>query len=784
MRWVLALVLAAVLWPIGGGGLAIAGFALGYLLGTFFRASRASSRIAEPPRRTQARSATYSMASEIVAERPAPVRRRQAELVWYAAGQPVTIDGITIPDGMVYVSTGELQWPGEPSALDLTQPIASVAEDPVVGLGYYPSFLAITPAQRRTYLEWLASGRSDADPGARELGYVFLFFYGIERRILLDGDLQPALLEEVLRLLQLYGPAHRSRSLRNYSLQLLHFTGWRLGQESYRAFWPQLLDLDGDRPDEDALQFVLANLHQRREVMDWTVAYRLALIDEDSRKSAVVSRTREKFWELFRQRFEEKFPGGMPLGAAKQLATVEYRPASGSLLSACHQASGTRRLHERIPNVLGFRRQFRALPEIWNRCIDDLAGYSRALGSKKAGDAAKIATWLALPPELRAGEAHPLRESFDGLVAGAPREGDLVFIPSGQLASLAGVEERARLTQGQSKQVADLAGQLGWQIAPDPRQSGLPLAWSQEIALRPATLGDGAPAHLAGAIRLLHLAVMLAAADGVIEDEELATFENLAKPDLPREADWAHVRDAAAALRRDTNVAVRCLPQLAKLIPAERREPVLRSLAHIAAADREISLAEIKLLRRIARAFDLAPTAVDSMLEGDGAFREVTVATADKGAKGERIPPRPAATGAALSLDSERIRALTEETRQVIAMLSEVMAEEEHTGVKVESKSAAEATPEPAVAPADAPWIEGLAERYRPVIAAVVAHDEIDLDDFEGICKRQHLLPADVLDAVNAWSDEAFGDFLLERGENVRVFRSLLPEMAAAGSSN
>lgn len=782
MRWIVALVLAAMLWPIGGPLASFGGFALAYLITGLFRPTRRAKDVIIPPRRAQMTSSSYFEPPEVRPARPAPIRKRQAELVWYPPGQPLALDGLTIPDGMVYVSTGELPWPGEPSALDLTQPISEIAEDPGVGLGYYPSFLGITPAQRRTYLEWLASGRSDADPAKRELGYVFLFIYGLERRLLLDGDLQPTLIAEVLRLLQVYGSAHRSGSFNHYCLQLLHFSGWRQGQEEYRAFWPQLLQLDGDRPDEDSLRLMLGNLHQRGEVMDWTMAYRLALLDEDSRKSSIVSRTREKFWELFRQRFEEKFPGGMPLGAAKQPATVEYRPASGALLSACRQGSLSRALQERIPNVLGLRRQFRALPGIWNSCIDDLAGYSRALVSKKVGDAAKIATWQALPPELRAGEIHPLREHFDSLLGAAPRDMDLIFIPAGQIAAMMGIGERSRLTLAQSKQIADLAFELGWQIAPDPRQSGLALAWAQEIALSPATSAVGSPGHLAGAIRLLHLSAMLAAADGVIEDEELATFENLVTSDLPSEADRAHVFASAAAILRDTNVALRCLPQLAKLISPDHREPLLRSLAHIAAADREISLSEIKLLRRIARAFGLPPDVVDSMLETDNAFREVTVAKARKGAKGERIPPKP--TGVALSLDSERIRALTEETRQVIAMLSEVMADEEPAEVKVERKPIKDATPGAMPAPIDASWMEGLAERYRPVVATLVARDQIDLDDFEGLCKTRHLLPDDVLDAVNAWSDEAFGDFLLEKGENVRVFRSLLPETAGAGSAN
>ena len=116
-----------------------------------------------------------------------------------------------------------------------------MAANPLDGFGYSPRYDQISPAQRRSYLEWLSAGRADADPAQRSLGHLFMFLYGLEQRIILDGDPYPTLFEELIRLLQHYGPAHPSRSLKSYFIQLLHFGGWQLGGDatarSGRGFW-------------------------------------------------------------------------------------------------------------------------------------------------------------------------------------------------------------------------------------------------------------------------------------------------------------------------------------------------------------------------------------------------------------------------------------------------------------------------------------------------------------------------------------------------------------------
>lgn len=770
--WPKAFAIVVTLFVIGGGLL-------------LQRKSQKSTSVSAPARRLQppsipARvmpydagiSVSVSFGDAVPVERGP--RRKSVKLDWYPPDQPVSHEGLCIARGMIYAAGGPLQWPGEPSAIITSLSVSRCAADPLQQFGYYPSYEQITPEQRRCYLEWLAAGREDAAPSQRSLGYVFLFFYGLERRILVEGDRDPALLDEIVRLLQHYGPAHKSRSLKSYALQLLHFTGWQLGSDYYRALWPRLLEFDGDRPDQDGIRFVLANLHQRGEPLDWTVAYRLAMGNEESRRSTVVTKARKKFWELFEKRFDQQFPGGIVLEAAKQPALAQYRPASSALIQMSYDRKRGNSFELRLPNVAGLYRQFKALPEIWNSCVDDLSGYSRALGSKKQGQAAALAAWQALPPDLRRAGEHPAKPAFDEIITTASRDGDYIFTPVGVLAELAGIDERAKLTAGQSREVAELVSGLGWQFAPNPEITGLPLVWVQEVALYPAIPGESSEPHVSGLVRLLYLAVTLAAADGVIEAEELDTFYQIVTSQIKRESDWRPLRATEASLRRDTNVALRSLPQMAKLIPKESRPFVLRTMAHIAAADNEVTLDELKILRRMARAFELDADAAEKLLREDEAFRKVTVAGTREKSSGEAIPARPSGQPATFALDHDRIKALTQETHEVISMLSVVMAESDEAPVAAPVAVA----PVHGETPAPVAWLSGLDERYQAAVLTLVRHDELTTVDFDALAAKYHLMPDDLLNAVNTWADETLGDFLLERGENLRIFRALLPDTA------
>lgn len=767
MPWILAIFVAFIAWAFWGTGGLILGFVIGAVAGKlllmFWLQKPTPSHTKENPLQpVVGRYGTIPPPLPTARASPAANTRRKPTLEWHSPGSSIAVAGIPIPAGMVYCCSSSLPYPGEPSAIITSLSVSNVADDPSDDLGYYPNYESLTANQRRTYLEWLANGRTDTDPSIRSLGYLFLFFYGLERRVILEKDTSPVIVEEILRLLSLYAPVTKSRSLRRYFLQLAHFSAWQSGTEQYRAMWPHLIEFEGDRPNEDSLRFIFANLYQRGESLDWTMAYRVALINEDCRKSVVVTRAREQFWELFQKRYQEMFPSGLTLQSAKQMSIEQYAPASSAFLYGTVKKSDSTL---RMPNVMGVHRQFAFLPTLWNSCIDDLSGFSRVLSSKR--DDAALRAWQSLPEELRKLETHPLRADFEAILATAPQETGYYFVQTGTLAGLLGIGERSKLNSAQSQNVSEFVEGLGYALAPDVRHTGVSLAWNQELVL---FVSPEKPAEqLPGLLSLLFLAMALAAADGFVETDELARFNALVEPEIASGSTWSHLKATEEALRRDGNIATRSLAQVAKRIPAARREFALRAMIHIAAADNEVGLDELKALRKIARSFELDESLPDRLIREDDAFGEVTVEKKSGGKRaGEAIPQK--AKAATFALDAERIKALTAETHEVISFLSEVMVDEPEVQVSapfLSVSTVSDAMPE---------WIQGLDTRYQKAFLEIIRHDSMTAEAFDGVANRYHLMPDDLVNAINAWSDESLGDFLLEHDEDVRIFRSLLPE--------
>ncbi|KAF7962635.1 hypothetical protein AWV80_19445 [Cupriavidus sp. UYMU48A] len=82
----------------------------------------------------------------------------------------------------------------EPSLIDESLEIGEEADFIASRLAYYPTYEGASPDARAAYLNWLASGRRH--PRAA-IGYVYLFFYGLERRAVIDARTDPAARDEI-----------------------------------------------------------------------------------------------------------------------------------------------------------------------------------------------------------------------------------------------------------------------------------------------------------------------------------------------------------------------------------------------------------------------------------------------------------------------------------------------------------------------------------------------------------------------------------------------------------
>lgn len=158
----------------------------------------------------------------------APDPKVLPQTCWVPAGQPTTVHGVTIPEGRLFVGRGlpaGETYSLEPSLVDPDLPVD--LKNPANHentLGYWPQYHRISPEARAGYLRFLAS---DLDDSRAPMGFVFMYFYGLERRLLVDhptGNVSTEeyedLIGEIQRLLAVYS---HSNSFKGYASRLLDY---------------------------------------------------------------------------------------------------------------------------------------------------------------------------------------------------------------------------------------------------------------------------------------------------------------------------------------------------------------------------------------------------------------------------------------------------------------------------------------------------------------------------------------------------------------------------------
>jgi len=106
---------------------------------------------------------------------------------WHGPSENVNVKGYDIPGGLIYVGSNLPDDYGYDNDACLIDPKLKVspAEPWEAGdqMGYWPKYDSIPAKCRGAYLKWLADGRMEPEA---YIGYVFLFFYGLERRLFID----------------------------------------------------------------------------------------------------------------------------------------------------------------------------------------------------------------------------------------------------------------------------------------------------------------------------------------------------------------------------------------------------------------------------------------------------------------------------------------------------------------------------------------------------------------------------------------------------------------------
>ena len=696
---------------------------------------------------------------------------KSSDVRFYGPSTVIRLEGRTIESPLVYYVDGTLHAPLDASLIESGLRVAKYDNGYVDDLPYWPTYRGSTPEQRKRYLDWLTSGRCRPDVS---VSYPFIYFYGLERRALIDRRDHEAILREVLRLLPIY---QASRSFQRYGSAFI-WTVIATLPEPLPADLLQKTIASTSYWNEDNLSVLLGHYHANSCPLPPEVAYIAAEHDPRTPRSVVVRRHPDRFRELFVRRCSEKFGGGMMLRAAKNTKRFCYSPASATL---GHEYSGSYSAPISLPNTLGLSSQFKPLIEIWSSAIDDLKLFDRA--HRKSSDKQMTAAmYESLPVELR-GEDHPHFEMWYAVINRNVDDAGWSLVPVGELAAVRGIAERSRLTKSQSEELVRAADSMELAIEPDCRLTGQTYRWNELISVFPREESlDLQDSSYHAASILLRLGMTIAAADGAVDASEInAVTSHLEERFHLTQQSSIRLEHLSQVLTRCPSDDTRIAKQIQHL-PLSDREVIGAFLVAVAAADEIVTSEEVKALRKTFRNLGLDASTLNGLASGRVAVDGAADSDTDQ-----------------LVLDPDRIRQILAETDRVAKLLKTVMISDE---VSDEAQP-----PHIVVPPSNSPtsglgpslpsqfetsiatkavlaksgisiaetMMEGLHSRYHAFLQTLISRSQWTAAEFESIARQNRLMPQGAIDSVNEWSNDRFGDFLIESdGGEVTVHLELL----------
>ncbi|WP_256373391.1 tellurite resistance TerB family protein [Actinosynnema pretiosum] len=719
---------------------------------------------------------------------PAPARKAPPQPpTWSPSGTAVQVAGRVISCPMLYVGKlpgGTRSHDRDVEVVDPTLPVDWGHPDfEGRSMGYWPAYHSIGPRHRAAYLLWLDGGRKA--PNAY-IGYVFLYFYGLERRALVDprrdstaaADL-PRIFAEVNRLLIVYGD---NRSFHGYA------TG-------FRALLHALLDQgEGAPPDPDEHNRWDPPLRLRLGIgrfaeagspvpVDWAWSWAMTHPEINPRTPSV--RCPDEFRALFTVRYRAEHGDGIVVRPLKKRVELRYHPASSGI--------GEVTVTTGVPDVLTAAVPTRKLAALVDSCADDLDAYSRLLGRQPEASGTLPALAL-LPAELVAGEGlRPVRELVDRLL---PAELPQARFELSELTGLWPTRTPGKFLKADAVGIAQLLDKLGVGIEPDVRVGGPVLASGPAVLFRvTAAQPTSASPEYTAATTLLHLAAVVSAADDDVSDEErdhlvahLESSLDLTEGERIRLA--AHLDRLLASAPKLTGLTKR----LAVLSDAQRAH-VARFATIVAAVDGVVSPGEVDTLRKIYKLLGQDPDSVYAELHTLSAAaprsvkgasprpapatEPVTVVPSNGAPSGYRIPSRPKPEPAAqpgrvglVRLDPELVAAKMRESAAVAALLADVFDDEPE-----------EPQPVPIAPPAPVVQVDpvgSLDNAHSAVLRRLATAPEWSRADYESLCAGFGLLPEGALDVLNEAACETCDEPVVEDdGDRLTINDYALGELLA-----
>lgn len=672
-----------------------------------------------------------------------------AQARWIGPSESVVVAETTLPGGMLYVGVPLPSANGavEPSLINPRSNVAKTGDFTIGEMGYWPSYADISAASRRAYLSWLAGGRSHPEC---DIGFVFLFFYGLEYRIIVDSQSDaaarqdwPAITDEIGRLLSIYGS--RSPSFRSYAAALLDWMA--LDAASGKLYSKPLPVFERSYELPFYVRLVLGQAAADRMPIPGSLALAWVHLSPGISLRTAARRCPEEFDHLYLQRYHEILGRGLMLPKNRTKLKFVYRPASSGLRGA----STLTKTFGDIPDITVLTAPLRSLQEIVEQCTNELDAFSRIVGKDPAARHS-LDGLLQLPVSLWPATAlASLQAIVDRTTSG------MLTLPLGEVVTALG-GTATQLTREKARGLARVleASRVG--IEPNILAGAkVPNSTDSIVLFALPTNDSHAPVDAAyqSAMLTLQLASAVAQADGDFSESEQTHLSKEIHGWRHLTPAWqqrlqAHLQWLITAPATLTSLKKRLEP-----LDLKAKEAIASFMATLAHADGVISPAEVKFLEKVYKALGV---------ESKRVFADIHAASTSSSQPVSR-------ESSGFRLDSKRVAELQRDTEKVTALLANIFKEEETIATVVAVDETEDAT--------EATGLLGLDEAHTALIRLLLSRAQWTRAELEDAAADLELMLDGSLELINEAAFDAY-DMPLTEGEDPLDVNAEVMEKVAA----
>lgn len=675
--------------------------------------------------------------------------------VWIQPNETIKINGRTITKGFIYVGGVLPSKNGsglECSLIDESLKASSAKKIDNVeeiytdqSLSYWPSYSTISKECRGVLLDWLVSDRSNPN---MPIGYVFLYFYGLERRIVIDlnkklvsDDEVVAIYHELTRLNQIY---ESSRSFINYSNGLkeliLFYKPDLVGQYS--------LELPKSR-GQLVFKLELGKTVKEGRPVSSELAFLWLKGSDNYRLKTPARRCEDEFIQLFSRRYQVKFGDGIKVKPNKTKLEMHYGCASSTL--------GWIELHTGdLPDASILSGPINKFIVIADKCTQELEAYSRYLGKK---DTSKddIAALMLLPDELINEETSPTIKKFkewaEHVVANA---NGLVSVD--QFWKHVGTVLPKVITKKENELLYLLSEKAGFGIAPDIRFHNAKLKPDGNIVL----FDGGHGAHFEPrdnfhqAQVLLRLGAMVANADK-LDDSEYVVLRELVDHDTALSPTEKKSLQAYLTWRLNTQANMNGMKAKLDGFKANQKDLISRFIISIALADGVIDASEIKQIEKIYTLLGLDKSVVTNDIHALATEKV-------KPSHTKKVPQKDELKkGGTFNLDMAVLSLHENETGDVKSLLNDIFKEQDDVELPQEIEVSSDTS--------------SLDSNHQALYLKLIEQEKWSIEDVQKLCADLGLMVHGAIETINDWSFGEVDAPVLDEDGDIFVDLEIIEEL-------